>query len=47
MVDIVLLELYDIYMVGCFDMIGVVCDDFINYGVVCENMYVDVFVFIK
>ena len=44
--DITNLEIYDIYLAGRFDMVGIIRDDFVKRGALLEHMYADAFAFI-
>ncbi|GAA5136097.1 NAD(P)H-flavin reductase [Thalassotalea piscium] len=46
MADISDLSLYDIYLAGRFDMVGVVRTDFVAKGALIDRMYADAFAFI-
>lgn len=44
--DIENLEVYDIYLAGRFDMVGIIRTDFLKKGAIIEQMYADAFSFI-
>ncbi|XQW85066.1 NAD(P)H-flavin reductase [Thalassotalea piscium] len=44
--DIEDLSIYDIYLAGRFDMVGIVRTDFVSKGALIDHMYADAFAFI-